>query len=346
MPALPEAAATLPMLEQVLNAITSRQRFLLTSHARPDGDAIGSLLALRSLLLQLGKQAEIVMYDPVPRVYRNLPGAGAIVQVPQVAAPTAGTADTTDYDAAVLLECDSTQRTHLGGLDRYLLINIDHHQSGRAFAQVNWIDPHASSTAELIFRLVHAAGAKLTPEMATCLYAAVLTDTGSFTYIGTSANTFSLARELTLAGAEPATIARGIYFSHSDAKIRLLGAALSTLRIQDGVAWMHVTHQQMEQFGALEEDCEGLVNYALSIEKVQVAVFFREIGGNRFRVSLRSKGNLNVAAVAGRFGGGGHECASGCSVNGNIETAAAQVLQQLRQQLAAQHPKQYPTQYP
>ena len=309
------------MLELVLNAIESRQSFLLTSHARPDGDAIGSLLALRSLLLQLGKQVEIVMHDPVPRVYRTLPTADHISQAQQVQG---------EYDAAILLECDSTQRSHLVGLERYFLINIDHHQSGRAFAQVNWIEAHASSTAELIFRLVRATGTLLTPEMATCLYAAVLTDTGAFAYNSTNADTFSLARELTLAGADPVAIARGIYFSHSEAKIRLLGEALSTLQIEDGIAWMLVTQAQMEQFGALEEDCEGLVNYALSIQDVQVAIFFREIPGDRFRVSLRSKGGLNVAEVAQRFGGGGHECASGCSVQVDIESAAAQVLAQVR----------------
>ncbi len=311
------------MLEQVLNAIEGRQSFLLTSHARPDGDAIGSLLALRSLLLQMDKRVDVVMHDPVPRVYRTLPTADQILQAPQVYG---------EYDAAILLECDSTQRSHLSGLERYFLINIDHHQSGRAFARVNWIDPHASSTAELIFRLVRATGTQLTPEMATCLYAAVLTDTGAFAYNSTNADTFSLARELTLAGADPAMIARGIYFSHAPAKIRLLGAALSTLSIENEIAWMLVTQAQMEQFGALEEDCEGLVNYALSIQDVQVAVFFREIPGNRFRVSLRSKGKVNVAAVAEHFGGGGHECASGCSVLGDIELAAELVLAQVRLQ--------------
>lgn len=315
------------MLEQVLNAIRGRQSFLLTSHARPDGDALGSLLALRALLLQMGKQARILMHDPVPRVYRSLPTANSIVQAASVEGA---------YDAAILLECDSTQRTHLTGLDQFFLISIDHHQSGRLFADINWIEPHASSTAELIFRLVHAAGAKLTPEMATCLYAAVLTDTGAFAYYGTNADTFSLARELTLAGADPATIARGIYFSHSAAKIHLLGAALSTLQLEGNVAWMYVTQAQMEQFGALEEDCEGLVNYALSVENVQVAIFFRELpGGDRFRVSLRSKGGLDVAAVAQQFGGGGHTCASGCSVEGGIDCAAQQVLAQVRAHAAA-----------
>ena len=192
-----------------------------------------------------------------------------------------------------------------------------------------------SSTAELVFRLAAAAGAKVTPEMATCLYAAVLTDTGSFSFASTNASTFALARELALAGADPATIARGIYFSHSLAKIRLLGAALSTLRMDGNIAWMHVSQEQMSRVGALEEDCEGLVNYALSVDGVEVAIFLREIPGYRFRVSLRSKGAVNVAAVAEGFGGGGHECAGGCSVQGNVELAASQVLAAVRAQMQA-----------
>ena len=212
------------------------------------------------------------------------------------------------------------------------VLNIDHHQGGRPFAQINWIDPGASSTAELIFRLANAAGATVTPEMATCLYAAVLTDTGAFSFIGTNANTFALARDLTLAGADPAKIAQGIYFSHAQAKIHLLGAALSTLKIKGNIAWMLVTQQQMKHFGALEEDCEGLVNYALSVENVQVAIFFRELPEGYFRVSLRSKGERNVASVAEQLGGGGHLCASGCLVEGPIEAAVAKVLARIDDQ--------------
>ena len=140
----------------------------------------------------------------------------------------------------------------------------------------------------------------------------------------------ALARELALAGADPAHCARGIYFAHSVAKIRLLGEALRSLNVEGHIGYAWVTHEQMEACGAIEEDCEGLVNYVLSIGGVEVAAFFRELPDGRYRVSLRSKGKLNVAHVAERFGGGGHECASGCSVNGPLTEAVRQVLFQLR----------------
>jgi phosphoesterase RecJ-like protein len=146
----------------------------------------------------------------------------------------------------------------------------------------------------------------------------------------TNEHTFGLARELVLAGADPARCARNIYFGHSTAKMRLLGAALSNLHREGSLAWIWVTREQMDHVGAKEEDCEGLVNYALAIHDVEVAVFFRELPDGRFRVSLRSKGQLNVSAVAEQFGGGGHECASGCAVDGPLSIAVTRVVEQLR----------------
>jgi phosphoesterase RecJ-like protein len=157
-----------------------------------------------------------------------------------------------------------------------------------------------------------------------------MTDTGSFMFEGTNEHTFTVARELVLAGADPAHCARPIYFGHSTAKLRLLGAALSDLHREGALAWICVTQEQMQRFGAREEDCEGLVNYALSIAEVQVAIFFRELPDRRYRVSLRSKGEVNVSAVAEEFGGGGHKCASGCSIDGPLEVAVSRMIDRLR----------------
>jgi bifunctional oligoribonuclease and PAP phosphatase NrnA len=315
------------MLNEVLRQIEGRQRFLLTSHARPDGDAVGSALACCQILRALGKQAEVVLFDGVPRIYQQLPFASEVVRAERVNG---------GYDAAILLECDGIQRTRLAGLEGRFLISIDHHASGRPFANVNWIEPKAVATAEMVYRLGQQARIKLTPEIGTCLYTAVMTDTGSFMFAGTNEHVFGLARELVLAGADPVHCARNIYFAHSTAKMRLLGAALSNLHREDVLAWIWVTQEQMERVGAREEDCEGLVNYALSIQDVEVAAFFRELPDRRFRISLRSKGQINVAAIAERFGGGGHECASGFSVDGPLATAVAQVIAQLRDRLAVQ----------
>ena len=312
------------MLNEVLKQIEQRQRFVLTSHARPDGDAIGSTLACGEILRRMGKQADIILRDGVPRVYQQLPFANGVVQAERINGR---------YEAAILLECDSIQRTRVDGLENYFLINIDHHKSGRNFAHLNWIDPKAVATGELVFRLARAAGVKISPEIATCLYTAVLTDTGAFMFEGTNEHTFELARELVLAGADPALCARHIYFGHSTAKLRLLGAALSALQREGALTWIWATQEQMERVGAKEEDCEGLVNYALSIGDVEVAAFFRELPDGRFRVSLRSKGKLDVAQIAEQFGGGGHACASGCSVDGPLHAAVESVLGKIRPHL-------------
>src|SRR5512140_1891739 len=212
------------MLSEVLNQIGRRNRFVLTSHARPDGDAIGSVLACSQILRSMGKHADIFLFDPVPQIYRPLPFSDSVQQVPRIPE---------DYEAAIILECDSLQRTRLEGLERKYLINIDHHLSAKPFAHVNWIDPQACATAEMIFRLAREAGVKLNADIATCLYTAVVTDTGSFSSMGTSERTFALAQELVRAGADPVRIAQNVYFSNPASKMRLLGAALTHLH-RDG----------------------------------------------------------------------------------------------------------------
>jgi len=312
------------MLDRVLREIRARHRFVVTSHARPDGDGIGSALACGQILRVMGKDAEVVTHDGVPRIYQNLPFADRAIQ-----------ADTVPpNDAVVLLECDSIKRTLLEGLDHCFLINIDHHVSGREFAHINWIDSNVMATAELVYRLARLACVPVDADIATCLYTALMTDTGSFMFEGTNEHTFTVARELVLAGADPASCARHIYFGHSTAKMRLLGAALSNLHREGPLAWIWVTQEQMERFGAREEDCEGLVNYALSIGDAQVAIFFRELPDQRYRISLRSKGEINVSTVAEYFGGGGHKCASGCSLDGPLAIAVAKVVERLRSEAA------------
>jgi len=320
------------MLERVLQEIRARRCFVVSSHARPDGDGIGSALALGQILRAMGKDADVVMHDGVPRIYQNLPFAERVIQADSV---PAGFLETSAANGSViLLECDSTRRALLEGLEKCFLINIDHHASGRNFAHINWIDSSVMATAELVFRLARRACVPVDRDIATCLYTALMTDTGSFMFEGTNEHTFTVARELVLAGADPAHCARPIYFGHSTAKLRLLGAALSNLHREGPLAWIWVTQEQMTRLGAREEDCEGLVNYALSIADVQVAIFFRELADRRFRISLRSKGEVNVSTVAEYFGGGGHKCASGCSVDGPLAVAVSRLVDRLRAETA------------
>jgi len=309
------------MLDEVLNQIGRRQKFICTSHARPDGDAVGSALACCQILRSMGKQANVVLSDGVPGIYRPLPYADSVLR---------GVEQAPDADAAIILECDGIARTKLTGLDKHYLINIDHHDTARPFGHVNWIDPNACATAEMIFRLARQAGVKISPEVATCLYTAVLTDTGSFCFTGTTERTFALAQELVRCGADPVKIAHSVYFSTQLSKMRLLGEALCTLHKDGSLAWMNVTHRAMELCESQEEDCEGLVNYALAIQGIEVALFFREQADGRFRVSLRSKGAINVARVAETFGGGGHSCASGCAIEGPLSVATERMIAQLR----------------
>lgn len=270
----------------------------------------------------MGKEAVVVLSDGVPVIYRPfLPFSDSVLQSLE---------DAPDAEAAIILECDGVARTKLSGLERHYLINIDHHATARPFADVNWIDTSACATAEMVFRLADKAGVKISPEVATCLYTAIVTDTGSFCFPGTTDRTFGLAQELVRCGADPVNIAHNVYFSTAISKMRLLGCALSNLHQDGSLAWMNITQEMMEQCGANEEDCEGLVNYALAIAGIEVALFFRELPSGNFRVSLRSRGHVNVAAVAESFGGGGHECASGCALNGPLSNAVEQVLSQFR----------------
>lgn len=309
----------------ILKVIREGERFLVCSHSRPDGDAVGSMLAMGMLIEKMGKRADLVSADRVQAVYRTLPRAEDIRTAMRVHGP---------YDAAILLECDGLERTRLQGLEKFSLINIDHHATGLEFADINWIDHQAACVGEMVYRLFLAAGIEVTPEVATCIYTTVLTDTGGFIYGGTRASTFSLARDLTLAGADPIRIAQQVYFSTSIAKLLLLGSALRNLHREGRLAWLWITHDDMVRSCAVEEDCEGIANYALSIADVEAAVFMRELPESRIRVSLRSKGRINVAAIAERLDGGGHENASGCTLAGPLDRARTQILGELRTALA------------
>jgi phosphoesterase RecJ-like protein len=313
-------------IDAVLSSIARADRLLVTAHARPDGDAVGGLLACWMMLQRMGKNADMALSDRVPYIYRSLPCAGLVRHWDRVEG---------DYDTVILLECDGIARARLEGLENRFLINIDHHTSGRAFANVNWIDSSACAVAELIYRLAGAAGIDITPQMATCLYAAVLSDTGSFCYEGTDAHTFELARNLVRRGADPVLIAKDVYFSNPAAKMLLLGAALANLQLDGHLAWLWVTENDMDRTHAAEEDCEGIVNYAIGIGGIEVAVFLRELRDHRVRLSLRSKGRVTVATIAERFGGGGHENASGCTLDGPLPAATAQILACLRSEMAA-----------
>ncbi|SEF97878.1 phosphoesterase RecJ domain-containing protein [Bryocella elongata] len=316
-------------IAELQRIIARHQSFFITSHARPDGDAIGTSLAVMHLLDALGKHSVVAFADAIPNTYLTLPGVERIVHALPSAAP----------EVAVILECDSVERTgfdprSFAAMRPGMVVNIDHHQSGRDYADFNWIDMKACAVAAMIYDLTLAMGIPITCAMATCLYTAVLTDTAAFTHAGTMASTFSLAEHLIQCGADPNGIAQQVYHSNSVGKIRLLGSALSNMQIDGEVAWTLVTEDEMRQAGAQVEDCEGVVNYLIGIAGVRAAAFLREVAlpdnDRHYRLSLRSKGEIDVARVAEELGGGGHRNASGCTLEGPADRATARIVAALQ----------------
>ena len=311
------------MLSNVVELIEKKQRFMITSHIRPDGDGLGSGQALYWMLKNLGKHATVIMKDPIPKAYGVLPGSELVVVSSDV---------DEKYDAAFVMECSDMERPGLPSLKDQFIVNIDHHSTTRCFGSINWIDSTAAAVGEMIYNLCKALGVEVTKEIAECIYTALLTDTGSFHFSNTTERTLKIASELVKRGVQPARISQALYYSNPFCKIRLLGMALSTIqRDETGtIAWVTMTQDMMSEAGACEEDAEGIVNHALSVGEVQVVAFFKELSPGIYRVSLRSKGKNNVAKVAEVFGGGGHRNAAGCRVEGDFEDVRNRMIEELR----------------
>jgi bifunctional oligoribonuclease and PAP phosphatase NrnA len=314
------------MLDEIVNAIKAGKRFAITSHRRPDGDSIGSSLALAQALESVGKAADVVMADPVPQSYQDLPGAARV--------RLAGKLEC-DYDAVFVLDCGNLDRPGLEGLDRYFLINIDHHLDTELFGNLNFLDPSASAVAELVFDLLIAMGIVPTPEIASNLFVAISTDTGSFQFSNTTAKALELSSRLVRMGADPGLLAVKVHMSYPHSKLKLLTEVLKTLTVHPSgkIAWITLTREVLDETGSTQEDTEGIVNFPLSIGGVSVVAFFREEAEKEFRVSLRSKDSWDVAAVARLFGGGGHRNAAGLSIKGSREEVVRKVISRLEDAL-------------
>src|SRR3989454_10154675 len=311
------------MLSQVVELIENKDRFAITSHVRPDGDSLGSSLGLYWLLQALNKDVEVIMRDPAPHSYQQLPGAGSIRVTPAV--------DET-YDAVFVIECSDIDRPGLIDLKKQFVVNIDHHSTTELFGAVNWIDSTASAVGEMIYNLCKATGVRVTKEIAECVYTALLTDTGSFHYSNTTERTFKIASELIRTGVKPAKTAEAIFGSYQWPKIELLGQVLSTARRDESghVAWMRQTLEMQERTSACDEDADGFVNYPLAVGEVAAAALFKECSRGVYRTSLRSKGDVNVAKIAEKFGGGGHRNAAGCTLNGDWEEVEREIVSLLQ----------------
>jgi phosphoesterase RecJ-like protein len=310
----------------ILRFIADHERFVVTSHARPDGDSIGSALALALGLESLGKTADVFGADPHPRPFGSLPAIDKIKVTDRVEGP---------YDGVLILECNDLKRPGLEGLDQYFVVNIDHHLNTNPFGDLNWVDSSAAAVGELIYHLLLAIDAPITPNIAINLYVAIFTDTGSFQYSNTSAKTFSIVADLVHRGARPSSVAQSIHMTQPQERIKLLGRLLNTLEIHSSgkIASITLTQQMLEETGASPNDIEGMANYPLSINGVDMAAFFRQEPDGSFRVSLRSQESHDVSMVARLFGGGGHKNAAGLSVDGPLEAAVVKVIGELEKLL-------------
>ena len=311
------------MLSQVVQLIEQQQRFMITSHVRPDGDGLGSGLALYWMLRDLGKEVDVVLRDRVPPAYNVLPASDLVIVQDDV---------TQRYDAAFIIECSDVDRPGLPSLKDQFVVNIDHHSTTGPFGDINWIDPTAAAVGEMIYNLCKALGVEVTKEIAECIYVALLTDTGSFHFSNTTERTLKIASELVRRGVEPALISQALFYSGSFAKVKLLGLVLSNIeRDESGrIAWITVDRATMCEADACEEDSDGIVNHALAIGEVETVAFFKELRPGAYRISLRSKGKNNVAKVAELFGGGGHRNAAGCRIEGELEEVKRRVIEGLQ----------------
>jgi bifunctional oligoribonuclease and PAP phosphatase NrnA len=320
--ALPGADAPADRLVgRIRDEILARTHFLVTSHARPDGDSIGSQLAMAFALDALGKRVRIVNADPAPDHYYEFPGVDRIEIAAEVPAGA-------EADAVIVMECGDLGRTGVRGFEGRFVINIDHHAGNRMYGAVNWFDLSAAACGEMVFDVIRALGVPLTVEIATHIYLAILTDTGSFHHSNITPRTFDICRQTVEAGVNPAAMARRVFDSNSFGKLKLIGALLDRMElVADGrLAVLYLDEEMLIACGCTHNDTEGLINLPLTAREIQAVVFFKAGPDASVRVSMRSKYDVDVRLVAGAFGGGGHKNAAGFTVSGPLAAVRQDII--------------------
>ena len=313
---------------EICDAIHARRKFLITSHARPDGDSIGSQLAMFYALEALGKEVRVVNADPAPEHYMDFPGADHIEVARSVVE--------TDAEALIVMESGDLARTGVAGLEGRFTINIDHHQGNTHYGALNWVDESAAACGEMVFDLIEVLGVPLTIEIATHVYLAILTDTGSFHYANITPKTFDICRRLVEAGVNPGAMARRVFDQNSFGKLKLIGALLAQMDLLDGgrLAAMYLDDDVMNATGTTYNDTEGLINLPLTAREIQAVVFFKLGADGDIHVSMRSKYDVNVREIAARHGGGGHKNAAGFKIKGPLRDIRDGVLKELSDAIA------------
>jgi phosphoesterase RecJ-like protein len=315
----------LPLAVAVLQ---SARKILITMHRGPDGDALGSALALACALRDLGREVTVYNPDDLPYNFRFLPGAAAVERtLPSEVA----------FDATVVTDAGAYER--LGpdvpeGDRRGVLLNLDHHITTEPFGDVNYVDPQAASVGILAYKIIKGLGAPLSREAAQCIYASILADTGCFRYSSTDPECLRIAAELVEAGVEPWEMTVRVYEQQPLARMRLLSEVLSTLEVHGKLATITITNAMVAKTCSELDLTDGFINYARSVDGVEVAASFREPqNGGPWHVSFRSRGRVNVAAIAQRFGGGGHHNAAGCSIEGEEAAVRERIAREVEEAL-------------
>lgn len=319
-------------IKEIVQLFREYHKFIVTSHVNIDGDALGSELGLYFALEQLQKEVLIVNQDPVPYIYKFMPGIDKIVSAEQNDKKFPLEIDTD----TVLVVLDSSNLERIGNIpveiDKLgLILNIDHHPSNSNFGHINYVDTESSSTGEIIYQLCKELDCQLTEQIAIPLFTAIVTDTGSFRFTNTKAETFQTAFHLTLAGANPHLINDAIYNNNEISALKLLGESLVNLKINSklGISWTIVNREMIEKNLAKEEETEGIVDKILSIKDIQISILFKETLEKKVKISFRSRGQFDVDHFARIFGGGGHPNAAGCLVEGSIYKVEKLILGKL-----------------
>jgi len=315
------------MVNEIITAINEGQSFVITAHVRLDGDALGSELAFYLMLKDMGKKAVIYNQDETPQQYRFLPGAKNIVHE---------LGDIGQYDVGVVLDCSNLERVgeKAARIEKVqTLINIDHHISHGGFCRLSMLDGQASSTGELLYRLMREMRYKMTKDICTNLYAAIITDTGGFRYSSTHRDTLQAASVLVENGASPQWISENIYESDSPVRLKLLAKVLETmsLDLENKVGSLFVTQEDLRQAGASLDHSEGFIDIPRTVKGIDISVLYSQLESKYFKISLRSKGQINVEKVARKFGGGGHINAAACRIKGDIEEVKVLIAEAIKE---------------
>ncbi len=314
---------------KLIKLIKESNSFLISGHINPEGDSLGSCLALALGLKKLGKNNICVLSrDPVPEILKFLPHSKIVTQKPPKK----------EFDVFFMIDCNEPARTGLNNIRAKKTAVIDHHvlsakEGKSAFHKslaASIIDPGAAAAGVLIYKVLTALKVPIDNNIATNLYAAILVDTGGFRYSNASPESLMIASHLVQAGANPRNISKEIYESSPSNGIRLLGLSLSTLEKKDGIAWISTTKAMFKKTGTTSEDCEDFVDYPRKIKGIEVAVSFRQEKEKLYKISLRSKGKVDVQKIAKIFGGGGHAPAAGCAVKGTLKEVQDRVLKVVR----------------